>query len=282
DVALLSGSSIDTFQHTGVTTLVAPISQVFKPDPESNSSSPGSSLLVHFPNLAYWHVYNRVTTLIVPIERIKAEVRMCCPKVTQIDTWITPSPVLYDLVANVFRKLTIVRFAYKELSTDIITALLFHNATLFNISTFWNTQKYQTERDDFPREDDHFQSRGRALQLLPRCCSNLQTLALERHEMEMDHVEESEWACKQLQQLRVRIRGLDTKEKVNRALELWREGMEKDETDLMDEEGKEVVDGSNESHVKKEDTSIEARVAKHLLKFDELKEVWLGTRTCYA
>ncbi|KAI7827986.1 hypothetical protein BC939DRAFT_76644 [Gamsiella multidivaricata] len=94
--------------------------------------------------------------------------------------------------------------------------------------------------------------------------------------------DESEWACKQLQQLRVRIRGLDTKEKVNRALELWREGMEKDETDLMDEEGKEVVDGSNESHVKKEDTSIEARVAKHLLKFDELKEVWLGTRTCYA
>ncbi|KAI7827447.1 hypothetical protein BC939DRAFT_445274 [Gamsiella multidivaricata] len=282
DVALLSGSSIDTFQHTRVATLTAPISQVFKPDPESEPSPPGSSLLAHFPNLTYWHVYNQVTTLVVPIKRIKAEVRMCCPKVTQIGTWVTPSPVLYDLVANVFRNLVSVTFAYKELSTDVIIALTFHNATLLDISTFWDVHECHTERDHFPREDDYFQSRGRALQLLPRSCLNLQILGLERHEMDMDHVEESEWACKRLQELRVRIRELDTKEKVKRALQLWKEGRKKNETDVMDEERKKVVDESNESHVKKEDTSIEARVAKHLLTFDKLKAVWLGTRTCYS
>ncbi|KAG0009197.1 hypothetical protein BGZ80_002639 [Entomortierella chlamydospora] len=35
DVALFSGVTPDIFKHTGVTTLTAPIKQVFKPDPES-------------------------------------------------------------------------------------------------------------------------------------------------------------------------------------------------------------------------------------------------------
>ncbi|KAF8926042.1 hypothetical protein BGZ47_002935 [Haplosporangium gracile] len=274
DVALFSGSSIDAFQHKGVTTLLAPVKQVFKPDPESEPSSLGFSLLVHFPNLIDWHCYNLRTTLFVPVERIKREVTRCCPQVTMIDTWKSPPHVVYNLVANAFHGLKHVTFAYSQLSMDVIVALLCHKATLLQIFAFWGGSNSRIERDNVPSEDDHFQQSGRAVQLLPRSCPNLKFLEFEGHEMDMDIVEEEEWACRGLQQLRVRIRGLDTNEKIDWTLNLWKEGRQK-----KDEEDTTL----SESHMNEtKDTSIETRVARHLLAFEELEAVWLGTRTFYA
>ncbi|KAF9186704.1 hypothetical protein BGZ50_002366 [Haplosporangium sp. Z 11] len=302
DVALLSGSSIDTFQHPKVTTLIAPISQVFRPDPDPKTAPPalGSSLLIHFPNLIYWLVYNRTATLIVPIEHIKAEARKYCPKLTQVNTLVTPSSILYSFLVDTFRNLTSVTFAYKEFSTDVILALLFHKATLSEITTFLDPHEYTTERDELPHGGDHLQN-GRVVQLLPFSCPNLEILALEGHEMDMDHVEASEWTCRQLQELRVRIRGLDTKEKVDRALQLWLEERRREKEIYEMVKKKEIYEmlkGKMKKKMKKnlakvtnvstisqlsmEDTSIEARVARHLLMFDNLKKVWLGTRTCHA
>ncbi|KAG0248706.1 hypothetical protein BG011_009989 [Mortierella polycephala] len=279
DVALFSGFLIDTFQHLRVTTLTASISQVFKPDPGSTSSTLGFSLLIHFPNLIHWQVYNLTATLSVPIEEIKAETRMCCPKLAIIDTWITPSPVLYGFLADAFRNLKFVTFSYREFSRDIILALLLHKATLIKISTFWDYDKQTTERDELPHEDDHFQN-GRVMQFLPCSCPNLQTLALERHQMDIDHVEESEWACKQLRSLRVRIRGLDTEGKVDRALQLWLQERRK-KNGMDKKKWKETKEDVANEFVSSQ-VSVEERVARHLLTFDKLEEVWLGTRTCYV
>ncbi|OAQ22436.1 hypothetical protein K457DRAFT_131292 [Linnemannia elongata AG-77] len=274
DVALFSGPSIDAFQHKGVVTLVAPIKQVFKPDPESRLSSLGFSLLVHFPNLTDWHCYNLPTDLFVPVERIKTEVTRYCPQVTMINTWISPSPIIHCLVANAFHGLKHVTFEYTQLSMDVIVALLFHRATLLQVFAFLGSQCSYTERDELSLEDDHFQQSGRAVQLLPRCCPHLKFLEFEGHEMDMDIVEEEKWACKGLRQLRVRIRGLDTKEKIDWTLNLWKEGRQKkDEKDTT----------LSESHMNEaKDTSIETRVARHLLAFEKLEAVWLGTRTFYA
>ncbi|KAF9195043.1 hypothetical protein BGZ51_006009 [Haplosporangium sp. Z 767] len=288
-VALFSSLSIDTFQHTGVTTLVAPIEQVFKPDPESELLPLGSTLLVHFPNLIEWTTYLSLEESVVPIERIKTETRMCCPKVNQIDTWTTPHDFLYGLIAKVFYNLASVEFAYEQLSMDIVLALLFHKATLFGVSTTFESNKSAFERDELPVEVDHFQGSARALQLLPRSCPNLTTLNLEPHQMDMDFVEEEVWVCKGLRRLRVRILGLDTKEKVDRTLQLWVDGRRKNTDSWREEHGKENEEEgeegtqSAESHLSKtEDMSIEMRVARHLLKFKQLNAVWLGTRTRYA
>ncbi|KAF9536901.1 hypothetical protein EC957_009426 [Mortierella hygrophila] len=267
NVTLFSGPSIDAFQHKGVVTLLAPVKQVFKPDPESEPSSLGFSLLVHFPNLTNWHCYNLPTTLFVPVERIKSEVAICCPQVTMIDTWKSPQRIIYDLVANAFHGLTHVTFAYIQLSVDVVVAFLCHKATLLQIITFRGNNNSHTERDDAPSEDDHFQQSGRAVQLLPRSCPHLKVLEFEGHEMDMEIMEEEAWACLGLQRLRVRIRGLDTKDKIDRSLNLWKEG-------------KQGPQQQKEAEAK--DTSIEARVASHLLAFKKLKAVWLGTRTFYA
>lgn len=92
-------------------------------------------------------------------------------------------------------------------------------------------------------------------------------IGLERHVMDMEFVEEHEWICRGLHHLRVRIRGLDTKVKIDGSLKQWTEG-----------KGKECT-VSNESTIQVKDSSIETRVAKHLLTFSNLKELWLGTRT---
>ena len=85
--------------------------------------------------------------------------------------------------------------------------------------------------------------------------------------MDMDWVDEDEWACKGLRYLRVRIRGLDTKEKINRTLNRWVEGKKDKKSQITQVET-----------VHNKDAPIETRVAKHLLKFNELRGVWLGTR----
>ncbi|KAF9150175.1 hypothetical protein BGX21_005753 [Mortierella sp. AD011] len=285
DVALLSGSTFDSFKHTGVTTLLAPVKQVFKSDPESKPSPLGSSLLVHFPNLAKWHIYNLETTLVVPLMQVKAEAKMCCPKVNQIDTFRTERPIVHDILANVFHNLISVAFAYKEISEDITLALLFHRATLFNITTYTDRDENLTERDDIPPANDHFQASGRALQLLPRYCPNLEVFVFECHEMDMDHVEEEEWICKGIQHLRARIRGFDTKEKISKALQLWKEGRKKKNSKIEGEEcmDEDEADQTIDSHLAEaKEIPIEIRVARHLLKFDDLDTVWLGTRTCCA
>ncbi|KAF9545699.1 hypothetical protein EC957_010562 [Mortierella hygrophila] len=274
DVALFSGPSIDTFQHKGVITLVAPIKQVFQPDPESGLSSLGFSLLVHFPNLTDWHCYNLSAALFVPVERIKTEVTRCCPQVTMVDLWKSPPHIIHSLVANAFHGLKHVTFDYSQLSMDVIVALLFHRETLLRVCASLGSQCSYTERDELPLEGDHFRQSGRAVQLLPRCCPHLKVLEFEDHEMDMDIVEEEEWACRGLKHLRVCIRGLNTKEKISRTLNLWKKGKQR-------KEGEDTT--LIESHTNEaKDTSVEARVARHLLAFEELEAVWLGTRTFYA
>ena len=77
--------------------------------------------------------------------------------------------------------------------------------------------------------------------------------------MDMDEVDDDKWACGGLRHLRVRVLGLDTKEKIDRTLKLWMKRTNDDK-----------------------DGSLEARVARHLFTFKDLRAVWLGTHTCYT
>ncbi|KAF9080314.1 hypothetical protein BGX23_002325, partial [Mortierella sp. AD031] len=105
----------------------------------------------------------------------------------------------------------------------------------------------------------------------------------------MDIVEEEKWACRGLRQLRVRIRSLDTKEKIDWTLKLWKQGRQKkhNNTTLEKEESQQEKENEGEddedtvlsdSHViEAKETAIEERVTRHLLAFAKLEAVWLGT-----
>ncbi|KAK3845512.1 MAG: hypothetical protein J3R72DRAFT_521086 [Linnemannia gamsii] len=100
--------------------------------------------------------------------------------------------------------------------------------------------------------------------IFPRKCSRLQDLDLHFLEMDRDDIEQGNWVCKDLRILRFRIKGLGTGENIVRAISLWRAGYRR--------RWQEKVTGFPEPEAKEDriDHSIEARVARHLLKFEKL------------
>ncbi|KAF9130085.1 hypothetical protein BGW39_003489 [Mortierella sp. 14UC] len=79
--------------------------------------------------------------------------------------------------------------------------------------------------------------------------------------------------CKNLETLRVRIRGIDTKEMVLELIAQWSKGcwMRRQVKDSQ-APGTTVKTEESQNQV---DLSIEDGVARHLLKFDNLESVWL-------
>jgi len=93
----------------------------------------------------------------------------------------------------------------------------------------------------------------------------------------MFDIDMTQWGCHDLdlEELYIVIRGLDTWEKFNRAIQLWREGrIAIRKKQANGEQGSALCPQMN--YILPGDNSIEARVARHLLKFKKLRVVWLG------
>jgi len=97
-----------------------------------------------------------------------------------------------------------------------------------------------TERDNVPSEDDHFRQSGWAIHTSSFSSLSITTLT------NMDIVDEEKRACLGLQHLRMRIRGLHTKDKIDQSLKLRREWNQRWT--------------ATPRWKRKKDTSIEARV----------------------
>jgi hypothetical protein len=175
---------------------------------------------------------------------------------------------------------------YHCTSPEVITSILLHQNSLKAVSVFCSDNIFSASRHEVIPVSDHFQASGRLLQLIPRGCPHLEVLSLHLHEMDMDEVEKGEWACKNLRTLRVRIKGLDTKKKISKALSQWYADLVTTSERRWSAaktitEGSMDVDKSYEggSSMVASAKSIEARVARHLLKFEKLETVWLGYKT---
>ncbi|KAK3845511.1 MAG: hypothetical protein J3R72DRAFT_502117 [Linnemannia gamsii] len=164
-------------------------------------------------------------------------------------------------------------FRYEHVSSEMIMAILLHQATMSSIRHFITHKNWDFDKEEVAPVSNLSQALSRLLQLIPRGCSQLNILDLHTYEMDMTEVELFPWICKNLVTLRIRVKGLDSKDKILKAIALWRKGcwrrwQEQAETPVS-EEGK----------LDETDMSIEARVARHLLKFEQLWWVWLGYQT---
>jgi hypothetical protein len=100
-----------------------------------------------------------------------------------------------------------------------------------------------------------------AIQMMARLCIKLRILKLPSHEMDMDDIEKGDWVYRDLKTPYIRIRGLDSKDKIDQTLLLrlkWRSETESDMISI----GRQ---------------SIEERAARHLSKFHKLTTLWLGS-----
>ncbi|KAG0202237.1 hypothetical protein BGX33_009816 [Mortierella sp. NVP41] len=261
------GRPTRSFQHTGVTLLYSPLKQLFPPEPA------GPSFLSYFPNLITFATSDFDDSFVITTNRIKEDLSRYCPLVTGYRLEDHTGAIVPSFCTNIATNPPEIVFLHKHTSLETITAILLHQATIKTIMAFYMQHGFDHERDEVASVSDHFQASGQFLQLIPRCCSQLKTLDLHFHEMDMDVVEMGVWACKDLTTLQIRVKGLDTKDKILKAIALWRAGCwrrwqeratgvpivmeEQDKTDLL----------------------IEARVARHLLKFEKLWTVWLGYQT---
>ncbi|KAG0220947.1 hypothetical protein BGX31_010348 [Mortierella sp. GBA43] len=254
-------------KHHTLQTLSASIKQVFMPDVSNKSRIP--PLLVHFPGLKSWRILNEGTTSSheIPIIEIRDQVIEFCPSITSLELYIPP-PVTVDILAHVIRKVAKVYVLNKHLSTEVVMAILHHQETLTNVGTFPSTADMYNS-DSVPNvERNQLEGAGWIIQSIPRRCTSLTILCLPLFEMSMDDIEKAEWACQKLKILYFRVQGLNTKEKIDRAIQLWMEA--------RIPRRKKRASKNRHKTIPNSDNSIEARVARHLLKFKKLREVWLG------
>ncbi|KAG0006097.1 hypothetical protein BGZ65_009415, partial [Modicella reniformis] len=152
-----------------------------------------------------------------------------------------------------FQGLKTIRIHQEAICTEVVTAILSHHNTLSMIASFhptanvFNSKEPRPlrEEEDEDEEDDEEQElpfhysqqqqqhqqqqqkqRERSdsdwiWQIIPRCCPRLNKIDFPTYEMDMDEAEKVPWACKDLFELRIRIRGLNTAAKIEKAINLW-------------------------------------------------------------
>ncbi|KAG0061233.1 hypothetical protein BGZ89_011628 [Linnemannia elongata] len=217
--------------------------------------------------------------LTIPTAKIKEDIARYCPYLTAFELE-QPSTLLSCFCMHIGRNISELTFDYEHISLEGISAILLHQATLRQLMVFGASPHVDLEADEVPAVSRHFQEFSQLLQLILRGCPHLETFDLALHEMDMDEVEMGEWTCKGLTTLRIRVKGLDTKETIQKAIVLWRAGCKRR---YQEEEDKEMEGFEEETkramRLNGMDSSIEARVARHLLKFEHLDDVWLGYKS---
>ncbi|KAK3827988.1 MAG: hypothetical protein J3Q66DRAFT_434613 [Benniella sp.] len=269
-------SGAQCYRHTGITFLTAPVEQVFKMDSQSENAP---SLFVHLPNLKTWKTWASSESITVSAQDLRKEVGRCCSMLTALWT-STPAPTTISMLTETFDDLTAICILNKQLSAEMAMAILNHRETLIQIMTFIPYDNFY-ESEVIPEvERNKLDTGGWIIQSLPRHCDHLQSLKLPVFEMNMDDMEKAKWGCHGLEGLHIRIQDLNTKEKIDRAIRLWKEGriaIKKNQSNGGLESAYSDLRLTNA--ISPSDNSIEARVARHLLKFKKLRDVWLGWKT---
>ncbi|KAG0277223.1 hypothetical protein BGZ95_006295 [Linnemannia exigua] len=267
----LTGSPNRPFQHMGITLFSFGLKIIF------HEGLTRPSMLSHFPNLTTLDTWHNISEVIVSSSRINAEILRYCPLLTQYKLKYFASSITPVFLANAATNVMRITFEKDEMVSETISAIILHRATLTKVALFCS-YGYDYEMDKVNPVSLQIAASNKMLQLIPRSCTHLKRLNPYPYEMDMDVVEAAEWVCKDLRKLRIRVKGLDTKERILKTIAFWRAGCwrrwQKNATGVN---AAVAVDG--EEKRLEEDHSIEARVARHLLKFEQLWWVWLGYKT---
>ncbi|KAG0272306.1 hypothetical protein BGZ96_005389 [Linnemannia gamsii] len=245
-VAILHfNEAFEQYRNSSITHLHAALDEICMPDP-----GPGwaPSLLYQFSQLQEWHL--------TAVDRSKnwgndaafrRELRDCCPrlKTLRFDP-VLETDKLSDLLFNSFRQPESCTFSAKNLSQGMVLSLICHLKTL---TTVILTDKC-TDRATL-----------RWLYLIPKSCSHLEVLSMQEVVLDMDSVDDHEWSCKYLRELRVRFEGLEDARDIIECLKNVYIQRRRPNTHLPAVE------------------SISSRVSRHLLQFDRLAIVSLGSNT---
>ncbi|KAK3827978.1 MAG: hypothetical protein J3Q66DRAFT_321555 [Benniella sp.] len=250
----------DYYPHQGVAELAAGFGQVF-------CTKGAPSLLAHFPNLISWETWAFPAPSESSVDKLKSEVTSYCPILRELWTR-DPAPMASSMIAQAFKNLKTIGVEQDKLSAELVMAILHHEDTLEIFCTF-RDEDILDGLDMAPMDESNPLEAGWIIQSIPRLCTRLKELELPCYEMSMSDIEKSKWVCHNLSSLCIRVQGLNTKEKIDRTIQLWNDGRRLREDIRSDGEKQNIG-------IPASDNSIEARFARHLLKFEKLKKVWIG------
>ncbi|KAK3838238.1 MAG: hypothetical protein J3R72DRAFT_448758 [Linnemannia gamsii] len=273
-VTTITGTPSRSFQHAGVTLLAWEFKSIF-PEDQTTMMTTSPSLLSYFPNLTILHTWTEIWTddssYTIPTDRIRKDLSRYCPRLAEYKLVDYSGKITPEFLTNIATNVTRITTHLECLTPETITAIVLHKATLKKVAHFYY-RGFHYDDDQVATVSNDLQVTDEMVQEIPRKCSKLERLNLHGFEMDMDVVESGEWTCKDLRKLRIRVRGLDTKEKILRAIALWRAGCWR----RRQERATGIKAAAVEEKQLEADHSIEARVARHLLKFEQLQLIWLG------
>ncbi|KAG0274530.1 hypothetical protein BGZ96_004292, partial [Linnemannia gamsii] len=236
----------EQFQNWSVTSLHASLAGVCCPSPHSGWSS---SLLPYFSHLEEWHfpAVNRPSNWSSDAN-FRRELQEYNPrlKTLRFDP-VDDNDLISDLLFDSFRLIESCTFSATNLSQGMVLSLISHFNTLTTIRITDNCT------------DDAIL---RWLYLIPKSCIHLEVLSMQELILDMTTVEGQEWACWDLKELRVRFKGLE-------------------DSQLIDECLRDVCFQRQNPSRSSAINPISLQVSRHLLKFDKLTNVSLGTKVFY-
>ncbi|KAI1310790.1 hypothetical protein EDD11_003667 [Mortierella claussenii] len=302
------------FQHKRLNNLWASLQQVFNPSNQEWTSAP--CLLAHFPNLSFWETWSSQYTVHSPsATEIRPLISQYCLRLGRLSVNDSVTAIPRELMTKAMVNAFSIRLRYRCLSPSTVWGMLVHASTLKTIRTYDQDVGVSIiYGSTVPYLKDHFQN-GWMIHMLLSKCSMVEVVDMPSHEMDMDVVEQFEWACKGLKELRIRIKGLRTKELILRVVEGWAKGVcarrrgfasssssssssssgsgnnsnssssdtstlaavITDETVYGADDGLEVSMTRTQQREEDEQTQrIIERAVDHLLRFEQLSKVWLG------
>ncbi|KAF9154456.1 hypothetical protein BG015_000864 [Linnemannia schmuckeri] len=259
------------FRHQGVVELAATLREIFEPDP----NVPSPSLLRHFPQLQ--ELYLSELELISSIKHsvVRSEVRACCPNLCTVGFSSSPSPAVEELVTHAFENLTAVHLEHHNYTVGVFHGLLHHHTTLISIMTYADPGTSFDSRQPEPI-DDLFKDQGRVIQLLFQILP-LKTVCFHEHEMKIEWMEEKPWRGT-LEELSVRIEGLDTEQKIEKALSAWVECWNKYSDIVRQSEGTPSNLLLEDSKVDLSGTTKQGPVVGTVIKLELVEDKFLTTQ----
>ncbi|KAF9899862.1 hypothetical protein BX616_002804 [Lobosporangium transversale] len=222
DCNILPEENQELFQHNGVTSIFMSLTRVLWPDSNRVESNP---LLVHFPNLVYWDIRGfEIDLNDSNAALLRSVVKKYSPNIKQYDMRNANGTMVHDLAAKVFTNMQYLCFRYKKINSNFILGLIRNQSTLTVIRADnpkvanWS---YNSDNVFFVNDTFH---EGWMIHLMMSRCPNLTFVDLPCHEMDIHLVDRIPWNCNSLRRLRVRIKGLDTKELIMAAIKKWAQG----------------------------------------------------------
>lgn len=253
------------FRHQGVVELAATLQEIFEPDP----NVPSPSLLRHFPRLQELYLSELELISSIKSSVIRSEVKACCPDLCTVGFSSSPSPAVEELVTHAFENLAAVHLEHQNYTIGVFHGLLHHHSTLTSIMTYADPGTSFDSRQPEPIHD-FFKDQGRVIQLLFQILP-LRTVCFHEHEMKIEWMEEKPWRGT-LEELSVRIEGLDTEQKIEKALSAWVECWNKYRDVLRQAEGASSNVPLEDSKVDFSDTAKQSMPASTVVKLEPVEE----------